>query len=157
METEYKCKLTQKPDLNYLRNKGQISGVEQLLARELRLYGLEVVQQLIVPNYDTPTTKSHPLRPDLYLPAKNLIVEVDGCRWHTDDWKKEKRDQRIKEMANYLGQNIDILHLLFKIDQHLIYGHLAEPMRSIVRTEYHRFENMWVNQAITYILNYQSE
>lgn len=81
--------------INFLVNKHVYSGrgslIEQSLVDHLRFKGLEVVPQFRIPGYT--------FKYDIYVPSKNLIIEVDGVYWHCLE-EYSNRDN-VKEVHAY--------------------------------------------------------
>jgi very-short-patch-repair endonuclease len=150
---EWSCKITEKPNLEKLRKQKHISKLEDETTRAIENRGLEVVQQLVIPNYQTPSQKSHPLRADIYVPEKNLILEIDGC-YHNDMLKQHKRDLRILAMANQTEQQLNVEHVDYLIPPNLIYGNLRGKKREEVRDLYEEFRHTWIMHTVFFVIHY---
>jgi very-short-patch-repair endonuclease len=149
IESKWQCKLTQRPNMALLNERGHVSKaalrVKDYLAR---VKGWEVVQELVVPNINP---KQHPYLGDFYIVEKNLVVELDGC-FHTPDKKPQemKKDNQIREMGS------DVLRIPFIIPSHLVYGHLHDPKYKEVKDAYHLwFDSSFCPQIVLAILRWE--
>ena len=89
-------KIDKRPNLERLRELGQISKAEQLLMDYLRLLGFRVVQQVLFPSLSLKTNKPITVPVDAVVTGgksnKSIIVELDGTVWH-DAEKDNHRDE----------------------------------------------------------------
>lgn len=108
--------------------------------------------QLVIPNYKH--KKSYPLKADMFIPAKKLIVELDGKPYHQDLAKERLRDQRILSMASDLETELYLEHLEFDIPSHLVYKNLYGRDRERVKSEYNRWKAQWISTAVNFIVNF---
>lgn len=151
---EWHNSIKHRPNILKLQIGHQISKVEQEVATGVRREGLEVQQQLVIPNYNTPAKRNHPYKIDLFIPEKKLAVEIDGGKFHQDKVRQDLRDKRILQMGTDTEQEIHLEHLRFDIPANLIYGGMAGIERAIVKAEYINFKNQWITQAVYFIVNY---
>ena len=93
-------KIDKKPDLERLKELGQISRAEQMVMDYLRSLGFQVVQQVLFPSLSYKTNKPVTVPVDAVVTGgknnKSIIVEVDGTVWHNP----EKDNHRDVIMAN---------------------------------------------------------
>jgi hypothetical protein len=73
------------PNINLLRRQGKISDPEQAFVDYLsKKLDVEVIQQFSVPAFDRKTLNKYYWHLDIFLPAYNLAIEVNGQQHYTD-------------------------------------------------------------------------
>jgi hypothetical protein len=145
---EYSNPIHRRPDLDKLRKGRNISKIEDKVAKELRKRDFEVTQQLIIPKHP------QPYRADLFLPEKDLIVEIDGGRWHQDETKRIARDQYIVEMGANIGVNIHLLHILYQVPPELLYWEYRGKRKEEKRQEYKKYIDEWLLNTVVTVIMY---
>ncbi len=152
--TSYFSDLDQRRNESYLLEKRLASKLEFKLADRLRRGGLEVVMDMHLRTPEEKNPKNFINRyADIFIPSKDLIVEIDGSIHHSTKAQRE-RDSR-KNKAIVQTGIFRILRLVYEIPDDLIYGNKKPSKRGIVREAYEKDEAVWIEEAFEKILNYQ--
>jgi len=151
--SEYYSNIADRKTESQLLKEYLMSKLELRLATQLRVSGVWVTtpMRLITPDEDNPEHFTERYI-DLYLPKKDLAVEVDGGVFHTTE-KQKKRDAK-KNNAIVQTGIVRILRLPFSIPDELIYGNKPKAKRDFVERRYKEFEKKWIKAAAEKILEY---
>jgi hypothetical protein len=82
LESPYQTKLIKKPNINEAINNNHISGIEMKIGSAIEYYlKIPIIRQMLIFN---PKYPSYPFELDIYVPSKDLGIDVNGRSHKTE-------------------------------------------------------------------------
>lgn len=95
LESPFSTPITKRPDISQKFLDGQVSGIEMKIGEAIvDLLGLPIIRQLMIYN---PVYPIHPFEIDIYVPEKDLALDVNGKSHKTDKLiqRQERKDKAV--------------------------------------------------------------
>lgn len=132
------------PDIDEKVMYNQVSGIEMKIGDAIMEYlGLAVIRQLLIYNPSYPT---HPFEIDIYVPEKDLALDVDGKSHKTDKVKARqlRKDKAVKGLTGISEYH----HIDVSTPPELLYWNKKGKNREYTKNLYDTYSEGLIFQAI---------
>ena len=148
-ESPYQTKLTKKPNINEAINNNHISGIEMKIGSAIEYYlKIPIIRQMLIFN---PLYPEHPFELDIYIPSKDLGIDVNGRSHKTEkvierQTRKTPAIEKLTAISEY--EQIDV-----SIPEELFYWDLEGEERERVKNIYEIYSKGLQMEALKIVAN----